>query len=129
MSRKTTLLFGILAALMLFVGGCVVAEPQYAGGRGEYYYYPDYEVYFYPSVGLYYWYEGGNWHHDRRVQDRYVLRERDRVRLNWNREPHLDHDRIRRDYPGHRDDNRNRGEDRDRDRDRDRGPDQDRPRY
>jgi hypothetical protein len=77
-------------------------------------------VYFYPRVGEYYWYEGGTWRHDRRVPARFVLR--DRVRIDWDREPHQDHDRIRRDYPARRDD-------RDRDRDRDQNRERERPRY
>jgi hypothetical protein len=128
MHRLVTLFIGIAAALMLFVSGCVVAERDYHGGRESYYYYPDYEVYYYPRAGWYYWYEGGSWRHDSRPPSRFVLNERDRVRLDWNREPHLDHDRIRRDYPGRRDD-RDRDRDRDRERDRDRNRDQNRPPY
>jgi hypothetical protein len=125
MRIKTGMLFtAIAAALMLYVAGCIVAEPQsqYRGGYADsdYYYYPDEEVYFYPNVGFYYWYEGGSWHHDRRPPARYVLREQERVRIRWNREPHLDHDRIRRDYPARRDD---------RNRDRDRDREKERPRY
>ena len=125
MNRIETL-FLALVACSLFLAGCYVAAepgygPGYAGGGATYYYYPDAEVYFYPNVSLYYWYEGGRWHNDRRLPDRFRLNDRDRVRLNWNREPHLDHDRIRRDYPGHRDD-RDRDRDRDRPRDRERSP-------
>jgi hypothetical protein len=122
MNRLNALFLGVVAALMLLVSACVVADrgDYYAGGRDTYYYYPDDEVYFYPRVGEYYWYEGGVWRHDRRVPTRFVLR--DRVRVDWNREPHLDHDRIRRDYPPRRDD-------RDRDRDRDQNHERERPRY
>jgi hypothetical protein len=121
MDKFNALFLGVVAALMLLVSGCVVAErDHYAGGRDTYYYYPDEEVYFYPRVGEYYWYEGGTWRHDRRVPARFVLR--DRVRIDWDREPHQDHDRIRRDYPARRDD-------RDRDRDRDQNRERERPRY
>jgi hypothetical protein len=128
MNRIETLFLALVACSLLFLAGCyVAAEPGpapygggYAGGA-TYYYYPNAEVYFYHNVGLYYWYEGGGWHHDRRLPDRFRLNDRDRVRLNWNREPHLDHDRVRRDYPGHNDD-RDRDRDRDRNRDRERSP-------
>src|SRR5690349_14784714 len=128
MHRIETLCLALIGCSMLFLAGCYVAAGPaggpYAGGGATYYYYPDDQVYYYPNVGLYYWYDGGSWHHDRRITDRYRLNDRDRVRFNWSREPHLDHDRIRRDYPGHRDDR-----DRDRDRDRDKDRDRDRPRY
>jgi hypothetical protein len=122
MNRFNALFLGVIAALMLLVSGCVVADrgDYRAGGRDTYYYYPDDEVYFYPRVGEYYWYEGGVWRHDRRAPARFVLR--DRVQLDWDREPHRDHDRVRRDYPPRRDD-------RDRDRNQNRDRDQNRPRY
>src|ERR1051325_5986117 len=98
MNRIETLFLALVACSLLFLAGCYVAAepgygPGYAGGGATYYYYPDAEVYFYPNVGLYYWYEGGRWHNDRRLPDRFRLSDRDRVRLNWAREPHLDHDR------------------------------------
>ena len=126
MNRIETLFLALIACSLLFLAGCYVAAepgygPGYAGGGATYYYYPDAEVYFYPNVGLYYWYEGGRWHNDRRLPDRFRLSDRDRVRLNWAREPHLDHDRVRRDYPAHRD-SRDSDRDRDRNRDRERSP-------
>ncbi|HEY1268535.1 MAG TPA: hypothetical protein VGH16_14880 [Candidatus Binatia bacterium] len=124
MKRIETLFLALVACSLLFLAGCYVAAQSgpapYAGGA-TYYYYPDAEVYFYPNVGLYYWYDGGSWHHDRRVPDRFRLNDRDRVRLNWSREPHLDHDRVRSQYPPHRD-YRDNDRDRDRNRDRERSP-------
>jgi hypothetical protein len=125
MNRIETLFLAVAACLMLFLAGCYVGTETgygpYAGGGAAYYYYPDYEVYYYPGPGVYYWYADGRWHNDRKLPDRYVnvIRDRDRVRLNWPREPHLDHDRVRRDYPARRD---NPDRDRDRNRDRERSP-------
>jgi hypothetical protein len=122
MRRKETVFIAIVAALALFVSACIVAETSRRGGE-SYYYYPDNEIYFYPQVGWYYWFEGGDWRHGAQPPARFVLRDRDRVRFDWEREPHRDHDRIRRDYPPGR-----RDQDRDRDRDRDGGRDRDKDR-
>src|SRR5215470_10537920 len=105
----------VIAALTISLAGCVVpGDPYYGygygrGGYGDtYYYYPNAEIYYYPGVDLYYWYEGGDWHYGRRAPERYVLRDRDRVTLHWNGEPHRDHDRVRREYPPRGDQDRGR---------------------
>ncbi|HEY1268528.1 MAG TPA: hypothetical protein VGH16_14845 [Candidatus Binatia bacterium] len=105
MKRIAILFLGI--ATCLLVSGCYVAEPQsqaqyvpYAGGE-TYFYYPAYELYYYPAAGEWYWYNDNRWHHNRKIPDRFknVVSDRDRVVIQWPREPHLDHAQIRAQYP------------------------------
>lgn len=114
--RKGLFLAVAAAAVMSFAAGCYYGPyyPGYGYGGGgyaedTYYYYPDYEVYYYPRVGLYYWFEGGDWRYGQRLPERFVLRDRDRVTIRWPREPHRDHDRVRREYPANREANRDQG--------------------
>ena len=67
----------------------------------EYYYYPDEEVYYLPSRRIYYWRDGDEWRHDIHRPPRIVLHERVKVRIR-SEEPFKEHDEIRRQYPGHR---------------------------
>ena len=89
----------IAAALLSFASACIVADRPGNYGRQEYYYYPDQEVYFYPGSNRYYWQERGEWRNGPRAPERFVLRERERVRIDLDHEPHLDHARIRQSYP------------------------------
>jgi len=102
MTRRE-MLNGMLATLLLFASGCVV-EDRSGRRHDTYYYYPDYEIYFYPRVARYYWRERDEWRWGPNPPPRYTLRDRDRVRFDWDREPHRDHDRVRQKYPpGRRD--------------------------
>jgi hypothetical protein len=91
----------VLAALMLFFSGCIVAGPYYTSRGDVYYYYPEDEVYYYPRAKEYYWLEGGEWRHAARAPERYALR--DPVMIESEGEPTRYHDRIRRDLPARRD--------------------------
>ena len=104
----------IAAALLSFLSGCIVAERPVAYGRPQetYYYYPDYEVYFYPRVQRYYWFERGEWRNGPQPPSRFVLRERERVRIDLDHEPHIDHERIKKSYPPGRYEREERREDR-----------------
>ena len=94
----------IAAALLSFSSGCIVAERPVSYGRQQeaYYYYPDYEVYYYPRVQRYYWIERGEWRNGPQPPPRFVLRERERVRIDLDHEPHTDHARIKKSYPPRR---------------------------
>jgi hypothetical protein len=130
MTRRGILFVAFMTMLLPLFAGCIVAERPGPGNRESYYYYPNDEVYYYPNVRQYYWNERGDWRHGPQPPPRFALRDRDRVRFDWNREPHNDHDRIRRDYPpGRGDKDRDGDRDKDRDKDRDRGGERDRPRY
>jgi hypothetical protein len=92
----------IAAAFLAFASGCLVAETPGRGRVESYYYYPDQEVYYYPRVQRYYWFERGEWRNSPQPPPRFVLRERERVRIDLDREPHTDHERIKKTYPpGH----------------------------
>ena len=110
--KRREMVSAILAALLLFISGCVVAERP--GGRysERYYYYPDHEIYFYPRVAEYYWFERGDWRHGPKPPPRFVLRDRDRVRIDSDHEPHNDHERNRKSYPPGRQDRDERRDDR-----------------
>jgi hypothetical protein len=113
----------VAAALLSFASACVVADrPGYGSGYGrqEYYYYPDQEVYFYPGSHRYYWQERGEWRYGAQAPSRFVLRERDRVRIDLDREPHTDHARIRQMYPPNQERREDRRDDRRDDRKEDR---------
>jgi hypothetical protein len=58
--NRRAMVSAVLAALLLFASGCVVAESPAGRGYESYYYYPDAEVYFYPRIAEYYWFELGN---------------------------------------------------------------------
>lgn len=110
--KRRQIASAIVAALLLFASGCVVAERPGRGRVETYYYYPDYEVYYYPRVGRYYWLERGEWRREPQPPPRFVLRERERVRIDMDHEPHTDHDRIKRSYPPGRYDRDDRKDDR-----------------
>jgi len=94
----------IAIALLSFSFGCVVAGRPGYGHLQPYYYYPDYEVYYYPRVQRYYWYERGAWRNAPQPPPRFVLRDRERVRLDLDHEPISDHERIKKAHPpGHYD--------------------------
>jgi hypothetical protein len=97
--KRRELLYALAAGFFLSASGCVVAERGGRGRRETYYYYPDYEVYFYPHVGRYYWRERDEWRHGDRPPPRFVLRDRERVRIDMDHEPHTDHDRIKKSHP------------------------------
>jgi hypothetical protein len=103
----------IVSALILFSSGCVVAERPGDRRLETYYYYPDAEVYYYPRVTKYYWYDRGAWRNGPKPPPRFVLRDRDRVRIDSDHEPYRDHDRYRKSYPPGRHDRDDRGERRD----------------
>jgi hypothetical protein len=102
----------VLAALLPFSSGCVVAERPGYGRVETYYYYPDYEVYYYPRVQRYYWFERGEWRNGPQAPARFVLRDRERVKIDLDREPHTDHARIKKTYPPGRYEKEERREDR-----------------
>jgi hypothetical protein len=102
----------IVAALLSFSAGCVVEERPGYRRLETYYYYPDYEVYYYPRVQKYYWLERGDWRNGPQPPSRFVLRERERVRIDLDREPHTDHARIKKSYPPGRYDREERREER-----------------
>jgi hypothetical protein len=102
----------IAAAILLSASGCVVAERRGRGRIETYYYYPDYEVYFYPHVGRYYWRESDEWRHGSQPPPRFVLRDRERVRIDLDHEPHTDHDRVKKSHPPGRYDREQRRDDR-----------------
>jgi hypothetical protein len=91
-------------ALLAFVSGCAVSDyreyPGYAG-YDAYYYYPDYEVYYYPRVHQYWWRDGNDWRHGDGAPSRFVLQDRDRVRIDMDHEPHNDHARVKEMFPPH----------------------------
>jgi hypothetical protein len=89
----------IAAVLLSFTSGCLVAETPGSRRMETYYYYPDYEVYFYPRVQRYYWFERGEWRNAPQPPPRFVLRERERVRIDLDHDPHTDHERIKKTYP------------------------------
>jgi hypothetical protein len=94
----------IAVALLSFSFGCVVTGRPGHGSLEPYYYYPDYEVYYYPRVQKYYWYERGEWRNAPQPPPRFVLRDRERVRIDLDHEPLTDHERIKKTYPpGHYD--------------------------
>ena len=101
-----------MAAVLLFTSACVVADSPGHRRVETYYYYPNYEVYFYPHVGDYYWRERDEWRHGPQPPPRFALRDRDRVRIDLDHEPHRDHDRIKKSYPPDRFDRDDRREDR-----------------
>ena len=97
--KRRDVLSAMAAALLLSVSGCMVEERRGRGRVESYYYYPDWEVYFYPRVGRYYWRDRDEWRYGNQPPPRYVLRDRERVRIDLDHEPHTDHDRIKRDHP------------------------------
>jgi hypothetical protein len=101
MKRRETALVVALATLLPLSSGCIVEErPRPAYARQEtYYYYPDDEVYYYPSARRYYWLERGEWRYGAQPPPRFVLRERERVKLDLDYEPHTQHARIKSNYP------------------------------
>ena len=98
--RKMALVVA-LAAVLPVSSGCIVEErPRPVYGRQQsYHYYPDYEVYYYPSFRRYYWIERGEWRFGAEPPPRFVLRERERVTLDLDYEPHTQHGRIKNNYP------------------------------
>jgi hypothetical protein len=101
MKIRQTALAVSAAALLAFGSGCAVSDyPSYAG-YDAYYYYPDYEVYYYPRVHQYWWRDGGEWRHGDRSPSHFVLRDRDRVRIDMDHKPHTDHARVRDMHPAH----------------------------
>lgn len=98
MTRRDAL-SAMAAAFLLTVAGCVVEERRGRGRLETYYYYPDWEVYFYPRAGRYWWRERDEWRHGPHAPSRFVLRDRERVRIEIDHEPPTDHDRIRRAHP------------------------------
>lgn len=94
--KRRDVLSAIAAAILLSVSGCVVEERR---GRRMYYYYPDWEVYFHPDDRRYWWRDRDEWRHGDRPPPRFVLRDRERVRIDLDDEPPRDHDRIKRDHP------------------------------
>jgi hypothetical protein len=101
--KRREMAAALVGAILLFTSGCVVGDRS--GRRMEtYYYYPDYEIYYYPHAGSYYWRERDDWRHGPKPPPRFVLRDRDRVRIDMDHDPRNDHDRIKKSYPpGHRD--------------------------
>lgn len=99
MKRKKVASIAIVAALLLVFSGCIVAEGPGHRRVETYYYYPDHEVYYYPRVSSYYWIERGEWRHGPQPPPRFVLRERERVRIDLDHEPHNDHERIKKSHP------------------------------
>lgn len=115
MKTRALGLAAVAAALLSLASACVVADrPGYRSGYGrqEYYYYPDQEVYFYPGSNRYYWQERGEWRYGAQAPSRFVLRERDRVRIDLDHEPHTDHARIKQSYPPKQEQREDRREDR-----------------
>lgn len=106
--KRREMISAMVAALLMYSSGCVVAERP---GRGTYYYYPDDEVYYALREGRYYWYERGDWRYDRKPPPRFVLRDRDRVRIDSDHEPYKDHDKYRKSYPPRRRDRDERSDD------------------
>jgi hypothetical protein len=104
--KRNRVAFAIIAALFLFSSGCVVTERPGDRRARTYYYYPDYEIYYYPHVERYYWRERGDWRYDSKPPPRFVLRERERVRIDSRDDPHNDHERVRKTYPPGRYDKR-----------------------
>ena len=104
MKSRGLVLALITIALLSFSSGCVVAERPGYGRLEPYYYYPNYEVYYYPRVQRYYWYERGAWINAPQPPPRFVLRDRDRVRIDLDHEPVRDHERIKKNYPPGRSD-------------------------
>ena len=104
------------AAILLFTSACVVADRSPHRRVETYYYYPDYEVYFYPHAGRYYWRDRDDWRNGPQPPPRFALRDRDRVRIDLDHEPHKDHDRIKKSYPPGRFDRDDRRDDRKEDR-------------
>jgi hypothetical protein len=89
----------IAAAFLSFASACLIAERPGYGRTESYYYYPDHEVYYYPRVQRYYWQERGEWRNGPQPPSRFVLRERERVKIDLDREPHTDHARIKQSHP------------------------------
>ncbi|GEM_PF-1297721 len=102
MKITETALAVIAVALLAFASSCAV-EADYPGyaGYDAYYYYPDYEVYYYPRSHQYWWRDGNDWRHGDRAPSRFVLRDRDRVRIDMDHQPHTDHARVRDMHPSH----------------------------
>ncbi len=117
MKKSRITLAAIAAVLLSFLSGCVVAEGPRRGIE-TYYYYPNDEVYYYPNARRYYWLDRGEWRNGPQPPSRFVLRDRDRVRLDMDHEPIRDHDKIKREHPPKRQEEQReeRREDRDRDR-------------
>lgn len=120
MEAKGTIGAILLALLLSFATGCVVAErphrevvvvesrepgpPPWAPAHGwrrkhEYHYYPTIQVYYYPHVHRYYWLEGGDWRVSARLPAHYVVEQHKRVVIELDDEPHKQHHKIKRDYP------------------------------
>lgn len=86
----------VAAALLSFASACVPAA-GYAGVE-TYYYYPDDEVYFYPRVNEFFWFDGGTWRHGPRAPARFVLNNRERVKIDMDHPPYTEHARIKEVY-------------------------------
>ena len=117
--KRREMLSMMAAAVLGYSSGCVVSDGP---DRRTYYYYPDEEVYYYhPRDGRYYWYDRDRreWRNDRNPPPRFTPRDRDRVRIDSDREPYKDHDRNKKDYPPGRYDRDDRGQPRKDDRDKD----------
>jgi hypothetical protein len=101
--KRREIASAIVATILLFTSGCVVADRP--GRHMEtYFYYPDSEVYYYPRVSSYYWRERDEWRLGPKPPSWFDLRDRDRVRIDMDHDPHTDHDRIKKSYPpGRRD--------------------------
>ena len=99
MKRNGIALSVIAAVLLVFLSGCAVEQRPGYGRRETYYYYPNDEIYYYPNVRRYYWLDQGHWRNGPEPPSRYVLRSNDRVRLEMDHEPIRDHDRIKKEYP------------------------------
>ena len=112
MKRKEMASMAIVATLLLLFSGCIVAEGPGRRQMETYYYYPDHEVYYYPRVSNYYWFERGEWRHGPQPPPRVVLRDRERVRIDSDHDPHTDHERIKKDHQPGRYDSDERREDR-----------------
>jgi len=116
--KRREMLSMMAAAVLGYSSGCVVSDGP---DRRTYYYYPDEEVYYHPRDGRYYWYDRDRreWRNDRNPPPRFTPRDRDRVRIDSDREPYKDHDRNKKDYPPGRYDRDDRGQPRKDDRDKD----------
>ncbi|HEX9442806.1 MAG TPA: hypothetical protein VGA73_01735 [Candidatus Binatia bacterium] len=88
----------VAAALFLISSACAVPEGAGYARVESYFYYPDEEVYFYPAAREYFWIEGGEWRHGPRAPARFVLKDREKVRLDMDHPPHTEHARIKQVY-------------------------------
>jgi len=105
MLRNTLfILFALLPAACVVQPGyrhSMVAQPpsREPVDRWDYYYYPDVEVYYSYSTGYYYYYNDGRWISSLILPSRFVLDNRQRVKIHVkNERPYLYHDEYRAKY-------------------------------